>query len=303
MGLFNAVMSLSAAADTDLIENERMARHTSYRIGGRAELFLTCHSYHALRRAIDVLQREEVPWVIIGKGSNILVSDAGFDGAVITLGREFSRTVAGEDGTTLTVGAGALLARVVNEAMKRSLTGLEFAVGIPGTLGGAVSMNAGTRTEWIGSVVEEVLTYKHGAGIRHYTHDDIAWGYRACSLPRDEIVLEATLGLSPGDKAAIRSAMEDSLSRRRRTQPLGSATCGSVFKNPEGKSVGAMVEGCGLKGFSVGGAEISTIHGNFIVNTGTATSADVAAVIKRVYEEVRETYGIELQPEVKFLGF
>ena len=303
MGLFNAVMALSGAADTDLIEQESLARHTSYRIGGKADLFLVCHSYHALRRALDVLTEEDVPWVIIGKGSNLLVADEGYRGAVVTLGREFSRMICADDGVTLTVGAGVILARLVNEALSRGLTGLEFAVGIPGTVGGAVSMNAGTRTEWMGSVIEDVLTLKPGVGLRHYSHDDVFWGYRSCTLPRDEIVLEATVKLAPGDKAQIRSRMERSLDRRRKSQPLGSACCGSVFKNPLDMSVGKMIEDCGLKGFSVGGAEVSPIHGNFIVNTGTARAEDVAAVIKKVHEEVRKAYGVELQPEVKFLGF
>ncbi len=303
MGLFNAVMALSGAADTDLIEHESLARHTSYRIGGKADLFLVCHSYHALRRALDVLTEEDVPWVIIGKGSNLLVADEGYRGAVVTLGREFSRMICADDGVTLTVGAGVILARLVNEALSRGLTGLEFAVGIPGTVGGAVSMNAGTRTEWMGSVIEDVLTLKPGVGLRHYSHDDVFWGYRTCTLPRDEIVLEATVKLAPGDKAQIRSRMERSLDRRRKSQPLGSACCGSVFKNPPDMSVGKMIEDCGLKGFSVGGAEVSPIHGNFIVNTGTARAEDVAAVIKKVHEEVRKAYGVELQPEVKFLGF
>ncbi len=303
MGLFNAVMALSGAADTELIEQESLARHTSYRIGGKADLFLVCHSYHALRRALDVLTEEDVPWVIIGKGSNLLVADEGYRGAVVTLGREFSRMICADDGVTLTVGAGVILARLVNEALSRGLTGLEFAVGIPGTVGGAVSMNAGTRTEWMGSVIEDVLTLKPGVGLRHYSHDDVFWGYRTCTLPRDEIVLEATVKLAPGDKAQIRSRMERSLDRRRKSQPLGSACCGSVFKNPPDMSVGKMIEDCGLKGFSVGGAEVSPIHGNFIVNTGTARAEDVAAVIKKVHEEVRKAYGVELQPEVKFLGF
>ncbi len=303
MGLFNAVMSLSGAIDTDAIENERLARHTSYRIGGKAALFLTCHSYHALRRAVEVLTRERVPWVILGKGSNLLVSDSGYDGAVITLGREFTRTLLAEDGCTLTVGAGVMLARLVNSAFTRGLSGLEFAVGIPGTIGGAVSMNAGTRDLWIGSLIEDVVTYKPGAGMRHYAHDDVYWAYRETGIPRDEIILEATLKLRPGDKSEIRAAMERYLVRRRRTQPIGSASCGSVFRNPPGRSVGAMVEECGLKGFSVGGAEVSKVHGNFIVNNGTATASDVVAVIQHVYEQVKETYGVELQPEVKFLGF
>lgn len=303
MGAFNAFMALSGMIDTDVIEQEKLARHTSYRIGGKAELFVTCHSYHSLRRTIEVLAREQVPWVIIGKGSNLLVADEGYRGAVITLGAEFSRFVVAEDGHTITVGAGAILARVVNEALSKELAGLEFAVGIPGTLGGAISMNAGSRTDWIGALVEDVVTYKPGVGIRHYAHDDVFWGYRECGLPRDEIVLEATLSLTPGTKDEIRAKMERALTRRRRTQPLGIPSCGSVFRNPPNRAVGAMIEECGLKGFSCGGAQVSDVHANFIVNTGTATAADVAAVIRQVHGKIKETYGVELQPEVKFLGF
>ena len=303
MGVFNAFMALSGMVDTDVTEQEKLARHTSYRIGGKAELFVTCHSYHSLRRTIEVLGREQVPWVIIGKGSNLLVADAGYPGAVITLGREFSRFVLGEDGVTMTVGAGAMLARVVNEALTKGLSGLEFAVGIPGTVGGAISMNAGTRIDWIGALVERVVTYKPGTGLRHYVHDDLRWGYRESGLPRDEIVLECCLRLKPASKDDIRERMERALAHRRRTQPVGTPSCGSVFRNPPDRSVGAMIEECGLKGFSVGGAEVSPVHANFIVNKGTATASDVAAVIRHVHEKVREAYGVELQPEVKFLGF
>ena len=303
MGLFNASYALSGQMDTDVAEGERLARHTSYRIGGKADLFVTCHSYHALRRTIEVLARERVPWVVVGKGSNLLVADEGYRGAVVTLGREFARFSLSEDGRVLTAGAGAMLARLVNEALTRGLTGLEFAVGVPGTVGGAVSMNAGSRTEWVGSRVRDVVTYKPGEGIRHYGHDDVFWGYRTTTLPRDEIVLEAAFELAPAPKQDIRERMERALARRRRTQPIGSASCGSVFRNPADASVGKMVEDCGLKGFCVGGAEVSPIHGNFIVNKGTASAADVVAVIHHVHEKVKDAYGIELQPEVKFLGF
>lgn len=303
MGLFNASYVLSGQIDTEVSEGERLARHTSYRIGGKAALFVTCHSYHALRRTIEVLAREGVPWVVIGKGSNLLVADSGYDGAVVALGREFSRFVLAEDGCTLTAGAGAMLARLVNEALTRGLSGLEFAVGIPGTVGGAVSMDAGTRTEWMGSRIRDVVTYKPGEGIRHYGHDDVFWGYRATSLPRDEIVLEATFELAPAPKADIRERMERSLARRRRSQPIGQASCGSVFRNPPDRSVGKLIEDCGLKGFCVGGAEVSPVHANFIVNKGTASAADVVSVIQHVHQKVKEAYGIELQPEVKFLGF
>ena len=303
MGVFNAFMALSGAVDTDVTEHEKLARHTSYRIGGPADLFVTCHSYHALRRTIDVLTREQVPWVILGKGSNLLVADAGYRGAVVSLGREFGRFVVAEDGCSITVGAGAMLARLVNEALSRGLSGLEFAVGIPGTVGGALSMNAGTRTEWIGGLVESVVTYRPGEGLKHYAHDDVFWAYRESGLPRGEIVLEATLRCAPAPKDDIRAKMERSLARRRRTQPVGVPSCGSVFRNPPDRSVGAMIEECGLKGFSVGGAEVSPVHANFIVNKGTASAADVAAVIRHVHGKVKEAYGVELQPEVKFLGF
>ena len=282
MGLFNAVMALSGMIDTDVIEDERLARHTSYRIGGKADLFVTCHSYHALRRAVAVLDREQVPWVIIGKGSNLLVAD---------------------DGCTLTVGAGVMFARLVNDALSRSLSGLEFAVGIPGSVGGAISMNAGTRTEWIGSLVEDVVTFDPASGIKHYAGSEITWGYRECSLPRNEIILECVLKLKPAPKADIRERMERYLTRRKRTQPMGRASCGSVFRNPPDASVGKLIEDCGLKGFSIGGAEVSPVHANFIVNNGTASADDVAAVIRHVHGKVREAYGIELRPEVKFLGF
>ncbi len=303
MGLFNVSMALIGALDTDVLENEKLARHTSYRIGGPAALLVTCHSYHALNRAIETVNAEGVPWVILGRGSNILVSDDGYRGVVIMLGREFTRTVVADDGCTLTVGAGTVLMRTVNDAYAKGLSGLEFAVGIPGTMGGAINMNAGTRDEWIGSVVKDVMTYRPGTGIRHYTQDDIVWGYRQCSLPAGEIVLEATLGLKPAPKQEISARMDRYLSRRRRAQPQAVASCGSVFRNPPEASAGALIEACGLKGFSVGGAEVSPVHANFIVNKGTATAADVLKVIRTVRGKVRETYGVELQTEVKFLGF
>jgi UDP-N-acetylmuramate dehydrogenase len=270
---------------------------------GKADLFVTCHSYHALRRAVAVLDREQVPWVIIGKGSNLLVADGGYRGAVISLGREFQRTVVADDGCTLTVGAGVMFARLVNDALSRSLSGLEFAVGIPGSVGGAISMNAGTRTEWIGSLVEDIVTFDPASGIKHYAGSEITWGYRECSLPRNEIILECVLKLKPAPKADIRERMERYLTRRKRTQPMGRASCGSVFRNPPDASVGKLIEDCGLKGFSIGGAEVSPVHANFIVNNGTASADDVAAVIRHVHGKVREAYGIELRPEVKFLGF
>ena len=302
MSVFNAYMTLSGAVDADVRRDERLSRHTTYRIGGPAALFVAAHSYAALARTLSVLAAERVEWVILGKGSNLLVADKGYDGCVITLDGEFARHSFAEDGT-LTAGAGASLPRLVNDALKAGLSGLEPCAGIPGTLGGAVSMNAGTRREWIGSIVRDVVVLRPGEGMHRYEGGEIEWGYRSTSLPTSEIILEATLELEPAPSERIAQDMEARLRRRRERQPLGAPSCGSVFRNPVGHSVGALIESCGLKGEAVGGAQISPEHANFIVNRGGATAADVVALIARAHDAVRDRYGIDLACEVKLLGF
>lgn len=302
MSVFNAYMTLSGAVDADVVRDERLSRRTSYRIGGPAALFVAAHSYAALSRTLSVLAAERVEWVILGKGSNVLVADGGYDGCVITLDDEFSRHSLGEDGT-LTAGAGASLARLVNAALKEGLTGLEPCVGIPGTLGGAVSMNAGTRDEWIGARVRDVVVLRPGEGMHRYGGGEIEWGYRSTSLPTSEIILEATLQLEPAEPDEIARDMEARLRRRRERQPLGVPSCGSVFRNPPGRSVGILIESCGLKGAMCGGAQISPEHANFIVNRGGATAADVCELISRAHDAVLDRYGIDLTCEVKLLGF
>lgn len=302
MSVFNAYMSLSGAVDADVVRDERLSRRTTYRIGGPAALFVAAHSYAALTRTLAVLEAEHVDWVILGKGSNLLVSDSGYEGCVIVLDGEFSRVAIGDDGS-LTAGAGAILSKVVNDALKASLSGLERCVGIPGTVGGAVSMNAGTRDEWVGALVRDVVVLRPGEGMHRYQGSDIEWGYRATSIPTSEIILEATFGLEPGDKATIAADMEERLRHRREAQPLGRPSCGSVFRNPPGRSAGILIESCGLKGLSVGGAQISEDHANFIVNRGGATAADVVSLIGRAHDEVLARHGVDLACEVKLLGF
>ena len=182
MGVYEAYGRLAAQLQGGVLADERMHRHTSYRIGGPAALFITCDSYADLRVANAVLREEGVPWVVMGRGSNVLVSDEGYGGAVITLGKEFRRFALDED-DRLHVGAGAVLQRIVTEAFDRGLSGLEFAVGIPGTVGGAVSMNAGTAERWIDSVVNEVVTFRPGEGLVRYAGADIAWFYRGSEYP------------------------------------------------------------------------------------------------------------------------
>ena len=289
--------------DGDVYPSEPMARHTMYRIGGPARFYVQVASVGALARLVEVCERTGVPWTVVGRGSNLLVADEGFPGVVVTLGRDFRTCRYDEDSQRFCVGAGVPLSSVVQEAFRRSLAGLEFAVGTPGTVGGAVRMNAGSRDEWIGARVASVTTFSPGAGLARRSGDEIAWGYRTSSFQPDEVIVECELSVEPADPFFIRGKMEASLARRKKTQPLTDPSCGSVFRNPEGESAGSLVERAGLKGARLGGAQVSELHANFIVNTGDATARDVKDLIELVQAKVSETYGIELQPEVRFLGF
>ena len=302
MSVIEAYLTLADSIDARVTRDELMAHHTSYRVGGRAAMMVQANSYAALHRTVEVLTEQSVPWVILGRGTNVLVSDDGFEGCVITLGRDFQRISVGEDGS-FCAGGGAQLARVVNEAMKAELTGLECCVGIPGTVGGAVAMNAGTRNEWVGTVIESVVVYRPNEGMVRYGVADLEWGYRYCSLPAGEIVLEVQFKLEPGERERIASAMEGLLRRRNLTQPVGKPTCGSVFRNPGAKSAGKLIESCGLKGYSQGQAEVSNIHANFVVNNGGATAADIVSVMRHVHDTVLRERDVDLICEVKFLGF
>jgi len=277
-----------------------MARHTTYRIGGPADLFVDCATVSDLATATTVLAEEDVPWTVLGKGSNILVSDSGYRGAVLSLGRDFKRHSL--EGEHLKTGAAVILAAAVRDAFSAGRTGLEFAVGIPGTVGGALAMNAGSRDEWIGSVVESVTVFVPGNGLVGIRGPEIAWGYRQSGLAQRGIIVEAALRLEEGDEAHIRRTMEASLRRRKRSQPLGVPSAGSVFVNPEGDSAGRLIETSGLKGRQIGGAAVSEIHANFIVNAGGATAADVVELIRTIRDTVKDMHDIELRPEVRFLG-
>jgi UDP-N-acetylmuramate dehydrogenase len=195
-----------------------------------------------------------------------------------------------------------ILAAAVRDAFSEGRTGLEFAVGIPGTVGGALAMNAGSREEWIGSIVESVTLFVPGEGLVGVRGPEIAWGYRTSGLQGRGIIVEAVLRLVEGDADLIRRSMEASLRRRKRTQPLSMPSAGSVFVNPEGDSAGRLIEASGLKGARVGGAEVSEVHANFIVNAGGATATDVVTLVRLIRDTVKEAHGIELTPEVRFLG-
>lgn len=283
--------------------DEAMSKHTSYRIGGPAKAYIMVNSIAALNAVLSACEGDGLPWVLVGKGSNLLVSDEGFSGAVITLAGEFRNWMFDEETNRVIVGAGTILSRLVQEVFHRGYSGMEFAVGTPGTVGGALRMNAGTKDDWIGSRVVSVTTYDPVAGLKRYAGSDIEWAYRKTSFSDNEIIVECELQLEPALSGNIHDRMRSLLERRKTSQPLEYPSCGSVFKNPEGRSAGALIDEVGLKGTLCGGAQISEKHANFIVNKHNASASDVRALIKTAQEKVKEHYGIELQPEVKFLGF
>lgn len=289
--------------DGDVRTREPLARHTTYRIGGPARFFVTPFSFSALVQVVNACVSDAIDWIVLGKGSNVLVADEGFDGVVVVLGEGFKEYRFDAEAQCLIAGAGASLSAVVQEAFSRELAGLEFAVGTPGTIGGALRMNAGTKDDWLGSRVKTVTTYLPGKGLKRYAGNEIEWRYRSSSLPPDEIVLECELMVEPAKGAYIRGKMEGMLAKRRKSQPLNMPSCGSVFKNPPGASAGALIDQVGLKGRQVGGAQISPVHANFIVNMGDASAQDVRDLMALAQFKVKEAYGIELQPEVRFLGF
>ncbi len=300
MSLAAAYSRLARNVSGEVRRNEPMAKHTSFRIGGPADVYVVCETTADVAETLAVLTEEHVPYTTLGKGTNLLVSDEGYRGAVVVLGKQFKKHL--RDGNRLEAGAACILAYVVQDALAQGLGGMEFAVGIPGTVGGALAMNAGSREQWIGAMTESVTLFVPGDGLVRVRGDEIRWAYRTSGLRERGVILESVLRLSPADPVQIRSEMEASLSRRRQTQPIGVASAGSVFVNPEGDSAGRLIESAGLKGMRLGGACVSNVHANFIVNDGGATAADVLGLVGKIQMTVKDTYGIDLKPEIRFLG-
>lgn len=294
---------LSPEFDGEALLDEPMSRHTTYRIGGPADCYIRADSIPAIKTVAETCRNNSIPLFVIGRGSNILASDDGVEGVVLTLGRDFRRFSVDSDSGTIVCGSGALLSSIVQEALRNSLEGMEFAVGTPGSVGGALRMNAGTSSDWIGSRVVSVTSLNDEGVLMRRDGEDVEWGYRRTSFPSNEVILECELGLAPGDPTLIKAKMEASLNKRKRSQPLDLPSCGSVFKNPEGGSAAKMIDELGLKGVRRGGAQISEKHANFIVNTGGASASDVLDLIELARNKVKEAYGEELVTEVRFLGF
>jgi UDP-N-acetylmuramate dehydrogenase len=278
-----------------------MAPLTTFRVGGPAALYLEPESERDLDVAAEAVAASGIPWVAIGKGSNLLVSDSGFPGLVIRLGRSFR--VAARNGDRLRSGASLPLPTLSGVALTHGLEGLEFGIAIPGTVGGAVRMNAGAHGRSMADVVERIDLYSilEGAS-RSMAGADAGFAYRHSELPDGAIVVGAVVRLRPGDRDDIRARMDEAREWRRATQPLAEPNCGSVFKNPPGEHAARLIDRAGGKGLVVGGAEISRKHANFVVTRPGATASDVHRLIRRVQELVMERFGIALEPEVQRVG-
>ena len=299
-------MSAEALADflkSENIEyrlNEPMRAHTTFKIGGEADIFIIPASPAALIYAVKKCNELEIPYFILGNGSNLLVSDGGIEGAVISLA---GINGISSDGEKITCGAGAMLSSVCLKALSLSLTGLEFAYGIPGTAGGALYMNAGAYGGQMADVIESAECLTASGEIKTLKKEDMRLGYRSSVFKKGGlIIISLTLALKKGNKAEIKAEMDDLLNRRKQKQPLEYPSAGSTFKRPEGYFAGALIEKNGLKGLTVGGAQVSEKHAGFVINRGGATAADVKALIGKIQKKVFENDGVMLEPEVIFKG-
>ena len=285
----------------NVIENEDMSRHTTFKTGGPASLFISPADTEQLKKVIEVLDRISADFFILGNGSNILVSDKGFDGAVISL-RKFSEVTLKDD-TTIVAGAGALNSAIASFARDNSLTGFEFAAGIPGTIGGAMIMNAGAYDGEMKLVTKEVTVLSPSGEVMVLDNSTMEFGYRTSAIKgRGYVVLSVELSLTKGDQATINEKMAELAARRRDKQPLEYPSAGSTFKRPEGYFAGKLIEDAGLRGYSIGGAAVSDKHCGFVINKGGATSSDIYRLITEVKDKVQKESGVELEPEVIMLG-
>ena len=283
-----------------LIE-EPMKKHTTFRIGGPAEYLILPQTAEEIADVVKLCRQEEIPWYIVGNGSNLLVADEGVRGVVIQLLRNFNQIQV--EGCQIRMQAGAQNAAVAKRALNASLTGFEFAAGIPGTIGGAVVMNAGAYGGEMKDILKEVTVLDQNGMIRTIPAEELELGYRTSIIARKGyVVLEAVIVLKTGDPKEIKAAMDDLKEKRVTKQPLEYPSAGSTFKRPEGYFAGKLIMDAGLRGFSVGGAQISEKHCGFVINKGNATAKDVTELMDETKKIVMEKFGVALEPEVKRLG-
>ena len=289
------------AGEGCVLVDEPMRRHTTFRIGGPADYLIRPETEEVLRKILALCAEEKLPYFILGNGSNLLVSDQGYRGVIIKIYKNFQQCVT--EGNVIRAGAGILLSRLSAAAGEAGLTGLEFASGIPGTLGGAVFMNAGAY----GGEMKDILSWAdvldEERKLRRLSAEELELGYRTSRVKKEGwIVTGAELKLKFGDPEKIREKIEELKAARTSKQPLEYPSAGSTFKRPEGYFAGKLIMDAGLRGFRVGGAQVSEKHCGFVINTGNATAADVRELMRQIQEKVWEKYQVRLEPEVRFLG-
>lgn len=297
---------LCGAAGSDSVrENEPMSMHTTFRAGGLARYFVVADTQEKLTAVTELCRDSNKEYYILGNGSNLLVSDDGYDGVMILLGKQFMEISCPEGNAGVyELGAGVLLSRAARKAKEDGMTGFEFAAGIPGTVGGAVVMNAGAYGGELKDVLESVSVMTPDGKVMKLSADELDLGYRHSCIPKmGYIVLSAKIHLHEGDSEKIGMLMDELAAKRREKQPLEYPSAGSTFKRPEGYFAGKLIEDAGLRGYSEGGAQVSEKHCGFVINRDHATASDIAGLCKTIQGRVYEKFGVKLETEVKMLGF
>ena len=290
--------------DISFFENVPMSRYTSFKAGGNAAILAEAQDTDRLKTILALTAKEKVPHILLGNGSNTLFKDGGYEGVVIKLSQAFAGVSVAEDGVTVTAGAAVLLSALAKTLMSKGLTGFEFAGGIPGSLGGALFMNAGAYGGEMKQVVKSVRAVSpDGAEEKVFSSDEMEFGYRHSALEENGyIAVEAVLSLEKGDVEEIAARMKELAAKRNSKQPVNYPSAGSTFKRPEGHFAGKLIEDAGLKGVAVGGAQVSTLHSGFIINKGDATATDIIQLIALVQNRVFDEFGVMLKPEVRIIG-
>ena len=284
------------------LQQEPLSGHTTFRIGGPALYYLIPETMEEVREALDYAKSKQLPFYVVGKGSNILFSDKGFPGVIIEIGKGLERMEIKEDGTVIAQ-AGISLSAMAARLAKEGLAGFAFAGGIPGTLGGGITMNAGAYGGEIKDCIQSAKVLTEEGDILELSKEQLALGYRTSMIQKKSyIVLEGTFHFETGDTAAIQAEIRELNQRRRDKQPLEYPSAGSTFKRPEGYFAGKLIADAGLRGFQVGGAQVSEKHCGFVINKDNATAADIIELMRQVIERVQKEFGVELEPEVKKLG-
>ncbi len=277
--------------------NEPMSKHTTFRIGGNADCLLQIESAEQLSKVKNYLGKLEMPYFVLGNGSNLLVNDEGYRGVILAVAEKMSEVTV--EGNTLIAQAGAPMSKIARVALENGLTGFEFASGIPGTIGGGVVMNAGAYDGELKQVVTYVKVVDAEGNVLQLDNEDMEFGYRTSAIKHSEFTaVEVGIALQPGEKETIKARMDELAAKRREKQPLEFPSAGSTFKRPAGHFAGALIMNAGLRGYQIGGAQVSEKHCGFVINKGGATAADVEAVIAHVQSEVKDKFGVDLEPEV-----